>query len=128
MKVTITLDGDVVVDTDDPTQALAMVAGLRNGTKPKPKQKRKKEKFVVDQEVQLSKELVDTWNWLVANDTPTGSKPEYAAGPLGCTVATAAQRMQKLVAEGLAYRVKRGYYRSGEAMTDPQEASQPLAE
>lgn len=118
MKVIVSPNGDVIFETDDVEQALSMVQALRNGTaqarRKKPKPEPPVEEYV-EEEVPLSLVLAETWEWLVSHDDPVGIPFQEVATSLGLKHATATWRLNKLVEKGVAHKVKRGFYRAGEA-------------
>jgi hypothetical protein len=137
MKIIVFPDGEVTFETEDVTQALAMVQGLRNGiTAPGSKKSHHKKKssqpvapdkkLVPDKK--LSRQSLATWNWLVANDRPSGVYVDEIAAGLNISRHAATWRLTNLIDKGLVHRKRRGYYRPGEAVTAPQEASEPSAE
>ena len=63
----------------------------------------------------ISKELMKAWQFLVAHDRDNGITPGEVAAGLHLKHATAIWRMNRLLEKGMAYRVKRGHYRAGEA-------------
>jgi len=116
MKVIVSPNGDVIFETEDTMQALDMVNALRNGTKRagKPRGPYKKKKSV-EEIVPVSSSLVETWQWLVDNDKPTGASVQEIADGLGIKNPAVTFRLNKLVQKGLVHKVKRGYYRPGES-------------
>lgn len=114
MRVTVTTSGDVVVDTDSPAQAAAFVRELHGAKKPG-RRKKPKPLAIESAEEPLSEPLIDTWNWLVANDTPTGIAIADVAEGLSINVSTAHYRLRQLVEKALAHQPARGRYRPGEA-------------
>lgn len=114
MKVTVTPAGEVVVDTDSPAQAAAFVRELHRGKKPTRK-KKPKPLEIESIEEPLSQELVDTWNWLVANNTDEGVTAADCAEGLDIKPLTARYRLHQLVTKELAHQPGRGRFRPGEA-------------
>lgn len=112
MKLTVTRDGDVIIETGDRHEAVAVARELRNGAKPA-KQRRKKRAELESAEESLSPQLVDAWNWLVNNDTPDGSRPEEMAESLEINPHTAVYRIGQLVKKDLAWKAAPGRYRAG---------------
>jgi len=76
-----------------------------------PKKKKTEEEVEL---VELSPKLVDTWNWLVANDTPRGVALAEIAVAMNLAHATTTWRLNALIKKQMAYRVRRGRYRAGE--------------
>ena len=115
MRLTIGPSGEVTIDTDDPQQVIAVVKGLRNGSAPtKPAKGKKKLRAELESyDEPLSAQLVDAWNWLVANDNEAGSNSEEMAAGLGINPHTAVYRIAQLVKKDLAHKVKPGRYRAG---------------
>lgn len=114
MRVTVTTTGDVVVDADTPAQAAAFVRELRAGRKPGRKKKARPLEIESIEEP-LSPALVDTWNWLVANNTDAGVTATDCAAGLDIAHNTATYRLKQLVSKDLAHQPERGRYRPGEA-------------
>lgn len=114
MRVTVTATGDVVIDTDSPAQAAAFVRELHGGKKPGRK-KKPKPLAIGSVEEPLSQPLVDTWNWLVANNTEPGVTATDCATGMDIAHNTATYRLKQLVAKELAHQPERGRYRPGEA-------------
>lgn len=126
MKITIR---EVSVETgdDDATVAAALVSAFRNGaathhTPPAKKMRkirRSKEQLALPAappapDVSLSPQLTETWQWLVAHDSPGGCKPGQVAAGLQITAHAATWRLNRLIEKAVAWRVKPGYYRAGE--------------
>lgn len=124
MRITV-----IDVDHDDAAAALAAInaaLGRSNGT-PVETKRRKKERPAIEakkppvieaelvETVEIPKKQADAWNWLVANDIQKGRSVAEIAKGLGIKREAAIWRMNKLIAKGLAHRVRRGFYRSGEA-------------
>ena len=120
MKVIVSPNGEVIFETENTTQALDMIKALRNGTAPSKPAKRgpyKKRTTPVEQveEIPLSPRLVETWEWLVANDSESGVRvPDIARG-MGLRTGTVTWRCNQLIDKGLAHRIGRGRYRPGES-------------
>lgn len=116
MRVTVTPGGDITVDADTPADAAAFVRELQTG-KPARRGRPKKPKPLELESVEepLSPPLVDTWNWLVAHDTPEGHSAAECARGLGIALNTALYRLKKLVSKDLAYQPVPGLYRAGTA-------------
>lgn len=139
MKVTVDIDNVIILDGNDVAEIAAFVKALRNGSAPapasapaKPGKKRGpyKKKAKPVEEVELSAQTYETWQWLVANDDPNGVKVNAIADGLGITVHAATFRCNKLIEKGLAYRVRRGRYRPGEVPDEvpgPAAPEQPVA-
>jgi len=119
MKVTVTPDGEVSFDTDDIVQAVNMIKALRNGATSPMRKKRgpykKRSSGPVEEIVPVSPSLVETWQWLVDNDKPTGAAIQEIADGLGIKNPAVTFRLNKLIQKGLAHKVRRGYYRPGES-------------
>lgn len=113
MKVTMGLDGVIVLDGDDVNEIASFVLALR-GDSSAPAKKRKVETQSVE-EVPLSAALTDTWNYLVARDNVGGVATSAIAYGTNTSAATVVNRLNTLIEKGLAHRVKRGHYRPGEA-------------
>lgn len=116
MKVTVTTGGDVVIDTANAAEAAAFVREL-HGLKPRRKKRTAKSAPLELESASepLSEALVDTWNWLVANDRPEGYTATEMAAGLGLKAGSASYRLTQLVSKSLAHRVDRHHFRPGEA-------------
>lgn len=110
MRVTVTVaGGDLIIDADS-TEVAALVRELRKvPRKPKPKRLE-----LESAEEPLSQALADTWNWLVAYDSPTGVSTGEVCDGLGIPKATASYRLRTLVEKGLAHQPSRGHWRRGD--------------
>jgi hypothetical protein len=118
MKLTITAAGDLIIDTDDPHHAVTVARALRNSTAAAAEKKshHKKKEPVPELESYdepLSPQLVDAWNWLVANDTASGRRAEEMAEGLDINHHTAVYRLGQLLKKELIHRVRPGGYRAG---------------
>jgi hypothetical protein len=116
MKLTITAGGDVIIDTDDPHHAVTVARALRNSTATEKKSHHKKKEPVAELESYdepLSPQLVDAWNWLVANDKASGCRAEEMAAGLDINPHTAVYRLSQLLKKELIHRVRPGCYRAG---------------
>lgn len=79
--------------------------------KPKPKKAPPPEEM---ETVPVSKEAYATWDWLVAHNRPAGTHIHEIARAMGLKDAATHWRLRRLREAGLAYTVKRGYWRAGE--------------
>jgi hypothetical protein len=114
MRLTVASDGSVIVDTSDPAEAAAFVRQLRDSKPPKRRRKAAPKPLEIESEdIPLSSALVDTWNWLVANDSPEGAHAKRVAEALGVKEATAIYRLGKLTEKELAHKTSPGHYRAG---------------
>ena len=127
MRITV-----IDVEHDDAAAAIAAIhaaLGARsNGTTahspivaservtPALEAKKKKAPEVIEEEpaVRVSKPALQTWEWLVKHDRSWGISVREIADAMGIKEAATAWRLKRLVDAGLAYPVKRGYYRAGE--------------
>lgn len=128
MKVIVFPNGEVTFETERVDQALEMVKGLRNGTHaPAAKKSRKKNPVATPsvEEVPLSPALIQTWEYLVANDSSSGTSYQELAKGMDIKPATATWRLQQLRKKGLVHRTQPGMYKPGEGADWP---SQPPAE
>jgi hypothetical protein len=125
MKLCISPDGFVAVETDDAVQAAALIKALSNGARvngsaasparpvsaPPSKE--------AQPPVSLSPALLATWEWLTSFETSEsgvgGITGEDAAGALGINPAAALFRLRRLVSLGLAYQPGRGLFKPVEA-------------
>lgn len=115
MKVTLNPDGSVDFDCSTPEEAVALARRLQNGSAakvrkapPPPPQE------PVEEVVEVSSQLMDVWNYLVANDCSSGSAITEVANSLSLTSRSARVRLGRLVRFGLAHEVSKGMYRPGE--------------
>lgn len=115
MRVTVAVDNVIFLDGNDVAEIAAFVKALRNVVSAKPKPEREPESEPgSEEEVSLSAAQLETWQWLVRNDTVIGRTAAEAAEALGITLGAAHTRMSTLVKNGVAHRVTRGQYRPGE--------------
>lgn len=112
MRLTVTLDGSVTVETADPREAAIFVRELRNGKAVKTTRK-SPPKELESESVPLSNALVETWNWLVAHDCAEGRGSDEVAEALDIKRHTAVYRLNTLVDKDLAWKPDRGHYRAG---------------
>jgi DNA-binding NarL/FixJ family response regulator len=112
MKITVTPAGELVIDADA-AETASLIKSLRNGKVPHARKAKKQTKALESESVPLSNALVDTWNWLVANDTADGLSSQDVARGLDLKPHTATYRLNTLVEKDLAFRVVPGRYRAG---------------
>lgn len=118
MKIIVALNGEISIETNgsDPKAIAALIRELH-----KPAKKTKTAPapaepvdtgLAVDPAV--SPQQMQTWQWLVNNDAPTGRSAQDLADALGLENGTAGLRLSRLVQNGLAHKVSRGLYRAGD--------------
>lgn len=116
MKVQLTMQtraGEVAIEFDSPGD-VAMFVREMNATK-KASPRRGKPLAIESTDESLSQPLVDTWNWLVANNNPEGVGAADVAAGLGINIHTANYRLRQLFQKSLAHQPSAGRYRPGEA-------------
>jgi hypothetical protein len=117
-RVTVTASGEVVVESSGAAETAALVKELRSGrargragSKARTGSKRKLE--LESEDVPLSAQLVETWNWLVKHDSAEGVHHTDIATALGIKPATAIYRLNQLQDKELAHKTHPGRYRAG---------------
>ena len=115
MKIVVQPNGAVEVDVHDAIEAAAFIKALQHEKPKRHRQPKKPRLELVSTEESLSPALVETWNWLVANDHGDGVTPNDIAVGLELLPATANYRLARLRERELAHRVSPGRYRAGAA-------------
>ena len=118
----ITLPSGVIIESTDEGEVERLARLILNGTgapPPPPKKTHHKKVTPAVETEKLSPQLAETWTWMVAHDTPAGINVHQVAEGLHITVHAATFRLNGLIGKGLARRLRRGWYRPGEA---PQQA------
>ena len=106
--------GEVTVDIDDPIQAATLINAILHGGKKQKALPAPKPKVLAPADVTLTKQMLETWQWLVAHDNEGGVTSAQVAAGLKLNQSAATWRLKELVGKGVVYRLSRGYYRPGE--------------
>jgi len=136
MKLTISPDGTITVETPDSPTAAEFVrelyapapiaapkpVKLQRAEAPKRKQKRarsaeqiRKQLVAPKADRPLTKEMDESWAWLAAADRAEGVAADEMAKAFGLSHAGALYRLRKLIDRDMAHKVDRDRYRVGTA-------------
>ena len=116
MKIVVALNGEVSIESNgtDPKTVAELIRELQHPSKKKKAAPAPAPEPEVE-EVSLSSAQLETWQWLVDNDSMmAGRSAADVAAALDINVPAAQHRLSMLVKNGMAHRVSRGLYRPGE--------------
>lgn len=128
MRVSVGTDNVIWLDSDDMNEIANFVQALRglgesapeSELAPEPKKKRKRG-MTVSEEIPLSPQLMETWNWMVVNNCSSGLSIQEVASGLNLQYDTANYRLRQLYKKGLVHRTHPGSYAPGEGPDWPRQ-------